>query len=80
MTDRKFHRTTITIEVLSEEAIPDGMDLEKIASECTDGAWTMRTLKYKEVELNGHQAAANLLRQGSDPSFFQLTSKGEDAE
>jgi len=40
----------------------------------------MRPLKHKEIEINGRVAAQNLIRQGSDPSFFQLTENGNDVE
>ena len=80
MTDRTFFKTVISIEVLSEDQIPEGMELENIVHECIDGGWSLRTLKYIEKSLNGKQAARALLNQGSDPSFFQLTNDGKDVE
>lgn len=80
MTDRKFYKTVIKIEVLSEEPIPSGMDLENVIAECKEGACSMRQFGWKETELNGKQAAKGLLLQGSDPGFFQLTEKGEDTD
>jgi hypothetical protein len=80
MTDRKFYRTVIAIEVLSEEPIPAGMELENIVHDCVEGSYSMRPLKHKEIEINGRVAAQNLIRQGSDPSFFQLTKNGNDVE
>jgi hypothetical protein len=80
MTDRKFHKTIIKVEVLSEEPIPEGMDLQNVIAECTEGGWSMRQFGWKETELNGKQAAKALLLQGSDPGFFQLDEKGNDAE
>lgn len=79
MTDRKFYKTVIKFEVLSEEPIPAGMEYENIVHECKEGDWSMRPLGEKETELNGKQAARALLKQGSDPAFFSLTEKGEDA-
>ena len=70
MTDRKFHRTVIAIEVLSEEPIPSGMELEDIATECKDGDWSMRCVGRKEFVLDGPVAAKALINQGSDPLFF----------
>jgi hypothetical protein len=79
MTDRKFFKTIISIEVLSEEPIPDGMELDSIVREAREGDFSMRPLKHDETEINGKQAARALLKQGSDPSFFSLTEKSEDA-
>jgi len=78
MTNRKFYKRTITIEVLSEEPIPSGMDIANIICEAQDGDYSMRELNEKETVLNGKQAARALKRQGSDPEFFLLTDKGED--
>ena len=79
MTDRKFFKTVVKFTVLSEEPIPDGLSLENIANQCMTGDWSMGNASQKETELNGKQAARALLNQGSDPGFFSLTEKGEDA-
>lgn len=80
MTDRKFHKRLLTIEVLSEEPIPEGMEVETIIEESKSGDYSMRIASDEESELNGKEAADALLEQGSDPGFFQLTPEGEDAE
>ena len=80
MTDRKFYKTEIKFTVLSEEPIPDGMELASIANECINGDWSMGDCSHKETEINGKQAARALVNQGSDPGFFRLTDKGEDDE
>lgn len=80
MTDRKFFKTRVSFVVLSEAPIPDGMTVQNIADECITGDWSMGELQTKETTLNGKQAAKALLNQGSDPGFFQLTEKGEDAD
>ena len=80
MTDRTFYRTVIAIEVLSEEPIPQGMELGDIVQETVEGSYSMRPLKHEKTEINGKQAAQNLIRQGSHPSFFQLTKSGNDIE
>ena len=80
MTDRKFYKTVVKFTVLSEEPIPDGMSLENIAAQCMTGDWSMGDASQKETELNGKQAARALEKQGSDPGFFQLDEKGDDAE
>ena len=78
MTDRKFHKRLLTIEVLSEEPIPEGMDLRDIVEEAHSGSYSMRIAKDTETELNGKQAARALLKQGSSTDFFSLTENGED--
>jgi hypothetical protein len=79
MTDRKFYKTVISIEVLSEEPIPEGMELGTIVNQAIEGDYSMRPLQHRETEINGKQAAKALQLQGSDPEFFSLTEKGEDA-
>ncbi len=76
MTDRKFFKTVIKFTVLSEEPIPEGMNLENIANDRI--STILRS--FGETELNGKQAAEALLNQASDPSFFNLTEDGEDAD
>jgi len=80
MTDRKFFKTVIAIEVLSEEPIPEGMELGTIVQQAIEGDYSMRPLQHEETELDGKQAAEALTVQGSDPGFFSLTDAGEDAE
>ena len=80
MTDRKFYKTIVKFEVLSGEPIPPGMEYENIVHECKEGEWSMRSLGEKKIVLNGKQAAKALTLQGSDPSFFCLDDKGNDAD
>lgn len=78
MTKRTFYKTTITVEVLSEEPIPAGVSLEQIAYEAVNGDYSMNTIGTDEVVLNGKQAADALLEQGSDPMFFGIDDDGND--
>lgn len=80
MTARKFYKTVIKFEVLSEEPIPDNVDYSQILFECKEGDYSMRELGEKQTVLNGKQAARALINQGSDPEFFQLNKDGEDIE
>jgi hypothetical protein len=77
---RQFYKTKLTIEVLSEEKIPDSMSIEQIAWEATNGHYSMATVACKEKVMTGKQAANALLKQGSSPEFFQLNDKGEDVD
>lgn len=79
MTTRKFYKTVLTYTVLSEKPIPDNLEMKDIMFECTDGFYSGATTGQKETVLNGKQAAKALEEQGSDPDFFQLDEKGNDA-
>ncbi|MEG7741739.1 hypothetical protein U2084_14975, partial [Listeria monocytogenes] len=78
MTTRKFYKTIIQLEVLSEEPIPDEMDVAQIAFEATEGDYSMVDGERIQTILNGQQTADALKEQASDPSFFLLTEDGND--
>ena len=80
MTKRKFYKTLVQVEILSEEPIPEDLPVEAILQEATNGSYSARDLPWKQTTLNGKQAAKALQKQGSDPSFFQLTTGGNDTE
>lgn len=80
MTQRKFYKTLITIEVLSEDPIPDDMNIAQIAFEASDGDYSMSDGMRIETVLTGKAAADALQEQGSDPGFFKLTDDGNDVE
>jgi hypothetical protein len=78
MTNRKFYKTTITLEILSENPIADDMELEDIVNETIFGDMSgMHDITLVEV-LNGKQMAEALINQDSDPMFFMLTEDGDD--
>lgn len=72
MTDRKFYKTVVSFEVLSEDPIPAGMTIEQIANEAVHGDYSMGNVQCEQIELNEKQAAEALLDQGSDPMFFGI--------
>jgi len=80
LSKRKFYKTVVEFEVLSEEPLPDNVDLETLDYETSAGSWSGRFLETKQKVLNGKQAAKALQVQGSDPEFFRLTENGEDLE
>lgn len=79
MTTRKFHKTVVQVEILSEEPI-EITDLNSIHYNITEGDWSGVVKVKSSKELTGKQAATALLNQGSDPGFFRLTTDGKDAE
>lgn len=78
MTFRKFYKTIITYEVLSEEPIPNGYSTQDIIDMCYEGDYSGVTVGNKEILLNGKEAAQSLIEQGSGPEFFRLNEEGED--
>lgn len=78
---RTFHRTVVTIEILSEDPIGDVVDsLEMIDHQITDGDWSGKVDVTSAEELDGPTAARLLAAQGSDPEFFGLTDDGDDVD
>jgi hypothetical protein len=77
MSERKFYRTVITLEVLSEEPYnPDS--LAQIAEDIMDGPCSGKWGITAQQTVDGPQMAKMLQEQGSDPDFFQLTEDGKD--
>ncbi len=80
MTKRKFYKTRIVVEVLSEEPLSEDQELDSVHWGITNGDWS-GTVKWSPPKvLNGAQAARALRSQGSDPGFFRLDDKGGDEE
>ncbi len=71
-----IYKTSITVEILSEEPIPDPVTLEKIAWEMTEGDWVGRLSGQKSKKLRGKAAAAAAFEFGSSPAFFGLNDDG----
>lgn len=80
MTNRKFYKKVYRIEVLSENRIPDGMELPDVLQEAEVGDYSADIQEDAEIVLNGEDAAKELEKQGSDPGFFNLTPDGDDVE
>jgi len=75
---RKFYKTTFQIEILSEDKIPEWMNLEKIAYEITTGEWSGTCERTKTKELSSKECAEELMNQGSDPEFFGIDENGNE--
>jgi hypothetical protein len=81
MSKRKFYKTVIQVEVLSEtKGITDGMDLYEIANEINEGGSSGSVKEIEQIEVDGKQMVDLLNDQGSEPEFFQLTPEGEEIE
>lgn len=79
LSERKFYKTKIVVTVLSEEPLNSNAELDAVHEYIVNGSGSGEVNWQPQVELNGKQMAAALRKQGSDPGFFQLTDKGEDA-
>jgi len=80
MTKRKFYKTVFTVEILSEEPVGQEASLEEVAYAIGEGPCSGQVKFKSEKVLDGKQAALALQVQASDPGFFRLTDKGEDAD
>lgn len=76
---RKFYRTVLQVEVLSEE--PYNFDsLQATAYDIDEGGCSGKVEVVKSEVLNARQAAKALDNQGSAPEFFRIDEKGNDLE
>jgi hypothetical protein len=75
---RQFYKTKIIFEILSETAIPDDLTIADIYNEAMNGSCSISEINFKETILNGKQCVKALLKQGSDPLFFNLTPDGNE--
>ena len=77
---RKFYRTVIQVEVLSEEPYHCG-NLKRIDQDISDGDCSGRLSEVVRNEVVDGPAMAKLLQaQGSDPGFFRLDDEGNDTD
>lgn len=75
---RKFYKTVIKIEVISEGKVPDFDGLDSLNDFITGGNGSGRYDTMSTKELSAKQTAKELIKQGSDPEFFWLDDKGND--
>lgn len=76
---RKFYRTKLVVEVLSDEPYTED-DLNYVNRDITDGDCSGEVTNLGSEEVDGPAMAKLLMSQASDPSFFNLTPEGEDTE
>ncbi len=77
---KKFFKTTLTFEVLSEEPIPDDIELEEVAREAQEGSYVGRMGPRWETELCGRSVVTSLYEFGSEPGFFMLDESGQEVD
>lgn len=74
---KKYYRTIVKVEVLSEEPIGD-MDLSDIAHQGEYGDLSIHVDHGDPEEVDGKTMANLLIAQGSDPEFLGLDNEGND--
>ena len=80
MTNRRFYRTVVQIEVLSEEPLSNEIDIGSLYYDITEGDCSGSTEVITRENVNGKRIADLLSAQGSDPQFFQVDNDGNDVE
>jgi hypothetical protein len=78
MSKRKFYRTVVSIEILSEEPLGKDLDLEDLAYAIDQGPCVGHALRLKSKKISAKQAAKALYEFASEPSFFELSDEGAD--
>lgn len=78
---RTFYRSVLTIEILSDDPIPEDLSLEEIQEAITVGDCSGDT-KWQALNepKTGKEMAKLLQDQRSDPGFFLLNDDGTDSE
>lgn len=69
MSDRKYYRTFIIVDVLSDEPIPEYATLEGIAT-MLDGDYSGAVHIAESQEVSREEMHNLLISQHSDPDFF----------
>ena len=81
MAKKQLYRTFITLEVLSEQPIPDNISLSEISNECENGDYSGITdWLITNEPIVGLEAAEKLKEMGSDPEFFRMDENGNDLD
>lgn len=75
---KKYYKTIYTIELLTEDPMPDPVDIETIHYEMSEGRASGMFKETKVETLSGPEMAKALIAQGSDPEFLFLNEDGED--
>lgn len=77
---KRYYRTVFVVEVLSQDRAVDHMDLREVMDEAEVGDFSALISDITVSELTAKEAAAELIKQQSDPEFFGLTETGEPAQ
>lgn len=78
MSQRKFYRTKVCVEILTEDTPWTSDYLDVINYEITEGCASGLVAVGDSEELTAAEMVAALDIQGSDPGFFGLDDDGKD--
>lgn len=75
-------KTKITIDVISDEPLEGGaqLDLSNLDYAITDGSWSGLKEVGKSKPIKGKRAIKEIQSHGSDPEFFFLDKNGYELE
>ncbi|MDP2692710.1 MAG: hypothetical protein Q8O88_03680 [bacterium] len=76
---KKLYKTTVTVEILSEEKLSFN-DLQDLHEQITDGSNSGVCKQGKTIILKGKDAVKATIAQGSDPEFFFMDNDGNVLE
>jgi hypothetical protein len=79
MTERKFYRQVIMVEVLSEER-REFHSLKDVVYEIDEGDCSGQWEVAINEAIDAKTCAERLMAQGSDPEFFRITPQGEETD
>ena len=75
---KKFYKTIVSFEVLSDEPLP--RNLKHILYECEFGTMSRSDIDLEQTELTPKAFVNRCYAQGTDPTFFGLTGEGEELD
>lgn len=75
---RRFYRTVVQIEILSEEPFGNPEDLENVHYAITEGDCSGSVTILAQEQVDAARMAKLLEAQGSDAGFFRLDSEGNE--
>lgn len=79
MSERTFHRTTVTLTVLSDEPVDD-YSLRELLDACDAGPCVGDVTGREAERITGKELADALYQARSEPGFFGLDDDGDDNE
>lgn len=67
-----MYRTKITLQILSEEPLPEEMSLDGVLHEAYNGDFVLAADWAPPEKLTDEEMAEALVAAGSEPAFFQI--------
>jgi hypothetical protein len=78
MTDKKFYKSTYTVEILHEEPMPDDFTLSDALQEADIGDYVQHVRKtLRNEEVDARTMVDLLYDAGASPGFFMIDENGD---